>query len=300
MIFLALAIVCSTTIAVLFKLTEGRVDRIALLTVNYFAAVVLSAGLLAVNPPEARLAAEPGVLALGLIVGVLFIAGFALLSKAIGLAGMSLAASTMRLSVAVPFVASWLVWGEVPTAAQWIGLGAAGAAFMLLTWRPAAATTAEPVAVEARSAHIHGSTAAVGGILVLLFIVGGLVDTSFKAFEEEFAAGSSRAFFLLLVFGAAFVIGASVVFARRVRRGAWPQRSVIGWGIALGLANYGSAEFILLALAELPGTFVFPANNVAIVAMATLLGVAIWRERLSRTNWLGLALAAAALILLGH
>jgi len=306
--FLALAVACSTAIAVIFKVTEGRMDRMALLAVNYAVAVVVAALRMGGAPGPA----EPAALGLGVVLGALFIGGFALFSKAIGVAGISLATGTMRLSVALPFVASWLVWGEQPSAGQFAGLAAAGVALALIARRPQAEPISRPVPTasgDAAPAPLPAPEAVrepaepvapwqVAAVLAALFLAGGLVDTSFKVFEEEFAAANSRPLFLLVVFGVACGIGVAAVLARRLRTGRWPERAVLGWGLVLGVINYGSAEFILLALSALPGTFVFPANNVSVVALATVLGVVVWRERLSAANGLGLALAAAALVLL--
>jgi multidrug transporter EmrE-like cation transporter len=43
---------------------------------------------------------------------------------------------------------------------------------------------------------------------------------------------------------------------------------------------------------------VFPTNSVAIVIGAALIGSLVWKEALSRSNWIGVGLAAAALLLL--
>ena len=72
----------------------------------------------------------------------------------------------------------------------------------------------------------------------------------------------------------------------------------LGGGVLLGVLNYGSAEFFLRALEDLPGTLAYPVNHVAVLLGGTLLGVAIWKEPLGRANWLGLGLAGAALVLL--
>lgn len=293
MTFLALAVVCSTSIAVIFKLTEGRLDRVALLTVNYAAAFAVAAVLLSVDPPAQGLSADPPILVLAVFLGVLFIGGFVLFSKAIGVAGISLATATMRLSVALPFLASWFVWGEVPSMGQSVGLLLAGAAFVLMS-RPAPVSHA----LMTPDQSSWSAPVAIPLLLALLFLAGGLVDISLKTFEEEFAAENSRALFLLVVFGVAFLVGAALVGTRRVRWGTWPSRGVLGWGLVLGIVNYGSAEFMLLALREVPGTVAFPANNVAVVALATVLGIALWKERPGRVNQAGLLLALVALVML--
>jgi drug/metabolite transporter (DMT)-like permease len=119
-----------------------------------------------------------------------------------------------------------------------------------------------------------------------------------KTFEEGFAAANSRVLFLLLAFGVAFLIGLVWVVWKGISEGRWPENDTIGWGIGLGIINYGSLEFILRAINQLPGTFVFPVNNIAIVLLAAGLGVYVWGEQLSRLNKIGLGLAVIALILL--
>ncbi len=312
MLFLALAVACSLGIAMVFKLAERReYDRTALLTVNYAAASILA---IALQDPGQAEAITPGLVALGVGQGVLFIVGFWLFSLAIRLAGMGLAAGVMRLSVVIPVLASWAIWGEMPAALQFVGLALAGGAFVLVS-RPAsgdapasgnapeavrgpaaldaAEDVAGDVAPEADGTDASGGKTAL--VLGLLFLSGGLVDTLMKAFDEGFAATVDKSLFLLFVFGVAFAVGAAVVVATGVRTGRWPRREVVGWGIALGLINYASADFLLRAVAVLSGPVVFPANSVAIVLGAALLGWVIWKERLSRANLAGLALAVVAL-----
>ncbi len=300
MLFLALAVACSLTIAVVFKVAERRdLDRTALLTVNYLAGAALAVALQGAGLPSEL----PGALvALGVGQGVLFIAGFWLFALAIRQAGMGLAAGVMRLSVVVPFLASWAVWGEVPTALQLVGLGLAGVAFFLVA-RPAAEPPGKlgPPAPDGPAPEPTGDRRTVG-VLALLFLAGGVVDVNMKVFRETFsqAAGGTTPIstFLLFVFGVAFGVGALVVGWTGVRTGRWPSRAAWVWGVGLGVVNYYSAEFLLRALESLDGTVAFPANSVAIVLGAALIGRVVWGEALSRANVAGLGLAVAALLLL--
>jgi drug/metabolite transporter (DMT)-like permease len=301
MLYLALAVTCSLAIAVIFKISEHRgLDRVALLTVNYAVAFVVAVALLAtgVGAVGEGLALSPGLLALGVVTGALFIAGFVLFAYAIRVAGISLATGVMRLAVALPFLASWFVWGEVPSPAQVVGLAVAGAAFFLIARRDAPASTAHVVDV-AGAGEGHEDRLRVAGVLALLFLAGGVVDIAMKTFDEAFAATNSRALFLLMVFGVAFAIGLVFVVMKGVRTGRWPRGATVAWGVGLGVVNYGSAEFILQAIARLSGPFVFPVNNIALVIGAALIGVWVWGERLSTANRFGLGLAALALVLLG-
>lgn len=301
MLFLALAIACSLAIAVVFKVAERHdLNRTALLTVNYLAAALLAIALL-----EPTGAITSGLVGLGVAQGVLFIVGFWLFSLAIREAGMGLAAGVMRLSVAVPFLASWLIWAEVPSVWQIAGLVLAGVAFFLVA-RPSAQAPVElpPPDLSAApetltEAESVGSGRTVG-ILALLFASGGLVDLNMKVFNESFGGpdGISLRMFLLFVFGVAFLVGAIAVVVGGVRTGRWPTRQAWIWGVGLGIVNYGSAEFLLRALEVVEGPVAFPVNSVAIVLGAALIGRVVWNERLSRANVAGLGVAAVALVLL--
>ncbi|RMH55762.1 MAG: hypothetical protein D6685_13795, partial [Bacteroidetes bacterium] len=281
MIDLLLAVACSLAIGVIFKVAAQQgMDRLALLTVNYAAALLLAVGALHAAAPAAMgFAPSPGLVALGVATGALFIAGFFTLAWATEVAGLSLAVAVMRVSVVIPFLASWLIWDERPTPAQGLGLIVAGIAFFLIARR-------EPTAPSADAAVRLSvpSPGRVVQVLALLFLAGGLVDVSLKTFDEVYAAVAERDAFLVFVFGVAFVIGLGLVLRRGVRTGIWPPLASWLWGAGLGLANYGSAVFILRAIRQLSGPVVFPANNVALMIGAALLGVLVWQERLSRLN----------------
>lgn len=294
MIYLALAVACSLSIGMIFKHTGRRaIHRLELLTVNYLAASLLSLTFLWLEGRTAVIEFTPGLVVLGVSTGALFICGFFLLSVATDMAGMGLAIGVMRVSVVVPFLASWWIWGEVPSFAQGAGLLMAGTAFFLIAGgrRKSMPSTSRP-GERARS-----SSMATLVILALVFAVGGLVDTMLKAFEEIYSAENSSAMFLTIIFAVAFVIG-MLIRGPAYLRGQRLDTRAIGWGALLGAVNYGSVEFLLGAISRLSGPFVFPANNIAIVIGAAVLGVVFWREHLTRINVIGLFLAALALLLL--
>lgn len=287
MLVLALAVLCSLGVVVLFKLAERRdLDRMALLTVNYAAAAVLAA---AFGYAGRGASWSIELISLGVVQGGLFVVGFWLLSRSIRAVGIGVAAGVMRLSVVVPVLASWMIWSEVPSKFQGVGLALAGGAFFLIA-RPGET----PGPTDARAATPSWPAPL---LLVLLFVVGGAADTLNKAFAEGFS-DSLQPFFLLLVFGVAFGVGCVATVVTSLRAERWPSRNVVVWGLALGALNYGSVDFLLQAVRKLSGPFVFPANNVLIVVGAAVLGRALWEEPLSFANWVGLGVAAVALVLL--
>ena len=308
MVALAFAVACSVAIGMILKHAGRRqLDRTALLTVNYAAAVGVAVLLLAIGgrSVEEGLTLSASLVALGVGTGGVLIAGFFALAWATEVAGMSLAIGVMRVSVVVPFLASWWVWDEMPTVAQGIGMVLAMGAFFLLAHRR---STPEPVPAGGASASDASASISppvpsvdwhAAGVLALTFCLGGAVDVSMKAFEEAFGVGNSQVLFLLMAFGVAFLVGAAIVLRRGLQGGEWPTGRTAAWGMLLGIVNYGSLAFLLRAIEVLPGPFVFPANNIAIMTLAALLGVTVWGEHLSRANRIGLVLASLALLLLG-
>ncbi len=296
MLYLMLAIACNLAIAMILKYAGRQgMDRVAMLAANYAIAVVLALLFLTVGgaPAGRTLHLDPGLVALGVFAGALFIENFFIYAYATHVAGMSLAIAVMRVAVVIPFMASWWIWGETPTPTQGAGLLLATIAFFLIA-RPGRETDgAHP---ESREKGRH--RARIFGVLLLLFLGSGLVDVSLKTFDEVYASENSRALFLLMLFGVALIIGVGFVVRARLRTGRRPSPRTLRWGALLGLANYGSAAFFLRAIRELSGPFVFPVNHISLVIGGAVLGVLVWGERLARLNVIGLALAAAALVLL--
>jgi threonine/homoserine efflux transporter RhtA len=100
---------------------------------------------------------------------------------------------------------------------------------------------------------------------------------------------------------AMFALALPVAFALSLWRCAragirFNARSALG-GVALGLANFGNILFYLRAHQALPQhpAMVFASVSIGVVALGAVVGLAIFRERLSVTNLAGVALAAAAI-----
>jgi uncharacterized membrane protein len=77
------------------------------------------------------------------------------------------------------------------------------------------------------------------------------------------------------------------------------MRDVIG-GLVLGAINYGSIIFLVLAYDSgiMQKSTMLPINNLGVVLVSALAAVLIFKEKLTRYNWLGVALSLVALALL--
>ena len=73
-------------------------------------------------------------------------------------------------------------------------------------------------------------------------------------------------------------------------------------GVALGIPNYFSIYFLVQALRipYLDSATVFTLNNIAIVIVATLTGILLFKEQLSKQNWLGIILAVSSIAIIAY
>lgn len=275
MMYLILAMVSSMLVSVVMRLSEKHgATGTWKLAVNYVMCAGMS--LWFSGSPQLFPAMEglPTALLLGGVTGVLYLLGFVLLQWNTRRNGVVLPATFMKLGVIVPTVMSILFFGEAPKPLQIAGIALALAAIVL---------------IQGRSREETGSLLG----LIALLLSGGTADAMSKIFEEM-GLNALKDQFLLYTFGTALILCVALCLVRK-QRPTW--RDAL-WGLALGVPNYFSARFLLLALGDLPAVVVYPSFSVGTIVLVTAVGVLCFGERLSRRKWAALGVIAAALVLL--
>lgn len=274
MLYLILAMVSSMLVSLVMRLSEGRCrNDMTKLAVNYVMCAGLS--LLFSGTPQLFPAVEglPLTLLLGSVTGVLYLAGFVLLQWNISRNGVVLSSTFMKLGVIVPTVVAIVAFGESPRAAQIAGIALALTAIILIQGK-------------------GGSTGSLAGLITLL-LSGGTADAMSKVFEEA-CPSALKDQYLLYTFGTALLLCVVLCVVKK-QRFTWQDML---WGLALGIPNYFSARFLLLALGSVPAMVVYPSFSVGTIVLVTLVGVSCFGERLSRRKWIALGVILAALVLL--
>ena len=119
MIDLVLTIFCSTSIALIIKLSGSNNEKpIVLLAANYFIASIICLFYLIYFESQFTLQ----VVIFGLFLGLLFVLSFFAFTRAVNLAGTALATVSSRLSVIVPLMLSIIIFSEDPSLTQIIGM----------------------------------------------------------------------------------------------------------------------------------------------------------------------------------
>lgn len=271
---LILAIVCSALVAVLLRVGGSRENSMyGRFTMNYFAAVVLAA---AVSAPGGGIAAAPEsvTVLLGVVQGALYLGCFVLMQSNIQRNGVILSSTFSKLGLIVPILLSVVLFQELPSALQTVGVVAALAAIILLQGK--------------------GETAAVSraGLLFLL-LVAGVTDSMAKVFEQMGPMEQSD-LFLLCTFITALVLSLGMMLHQKERIGRWE----LIFGCLVGIPNYASGYFLLRALNDLPGVLVYPSYSAGTILLVSLAGVLFFGERQNCRQWCGMAVVLLALICL--
>lgn len=67
------------------------------------------------------------------------------------------------------------------------------------------------------------------------------------------------------------------------------------FGVLIGIPNYFSARFLLLALGSVPAVITYPVYSVATIVVISVVSVVVFRERISRRKMVALGIVVVAL-----
>jgi drug/metabolite transporter (DMT)-like permease len=275
MIYLILSIICSVTVCIIFKITKKYdTNAFQIIGINYMTAIVLCYGI--ANPDTNEITAESPWILFGLL-GILLPVIFNFLILSVKYTGIARTDAAQRLSLFIPLMASWLLFGESFNVYKIIGFICAFLALLLILKRPSG----------------HEVTNWIYPSLVLLGF--GTIDILFK----KIALYSNLPFTtsLLVVFSIAMVVsGGIVAYKLVVKKEGFKVRNIL-FGVLVGIFNFGNILCYLEAhkvFTDSPST-VFAGMNMGVVIAGTLVGVLFFREKLSKANFLGLLLALIAI-----
>jgi drug/metabolite transporter (DMT)-like permease len=281
MLNLILAVLFSTAILVAFKLFPRLGIRvIPAITVNYIVAVIF--GLLQTDT-ELSLSSFLGKpwFALSLLVGLTFIITFYLYAASTQRVGVALTSVAARMSVVIPVLLGlWLFRDPLPV------LKLAG---LLL------ALVAVYLTFKKEGKMALSLSAAL--FPLLLFLGNGTNDSLMKVVEHYYIRDDFEEF-LTVVFFVALLTGILVSLVKRERgQGAFNPRDLLA-GLVLGLLNWYSTYFFMSGMSFFDISVYVPLVSVSVVSLSALLGMFLFRERLSRINLIGIGLALVSIAII--
>ena len=279
MMYLIIAVLCSVAVSVLLKiLRQKNIDIRQTIVAGYPVAFLLTWVLL--KPDVSSIGALGNAWGIIIALGVLLPAVFIILGRAIESVGMVATDAAQRLSLIIPIVAAFLLFGEVLTGTRVLGLALGFLALAALVYRP-------------QHGIINNQAKQTPLWLFGVWLGYGVIDILFKQVAKQGAAFPLN---LFVTFGLAGLLLLVYLLITRVR---W-QGNALSAGLLLGALNMGNIYAYVRAhqvLSESP-SIVFTGMNVGVIAVATLIGVGIFKEQLNRINIVGLLLAICCVVVL--
>ncbi len=286
MLSLIFAMLCSASIALLFKVSEsGKYNRSRVTTVNYIAAFSISMLLFVLRSQSAGIRLDsifvgvnwPVVMGIGLPAGLCFFGSFVLYQQSVKDNGASLSAMAGKMGILLPMIASILFWKEWPTAYQTIGIALAISAILYINSSP--------------SSHQK-----IKASLILLFLIGGLGEFTNKLFQV-YGQSSDQSLFLFVVFATACLLSLIYTLKQAIVPGSSLKKDIL-MGLAIGIPNLFSSHFLIRALNTMAAAIAFPAFSASTILIVALLSRILFGEKLNRRSMIGLSMTIVALLLI--
>ena len=284
MIYLLLSILSSSVIFITFKVTEQfKTNLIKLITVNYLVAAILGFSFNR-HPISIPNALTSEWLPYAVLIGFSFILMFFLIGYSTRLSGVAVTTIAGKLSMVIPILFSIMYFSEKTTVLKISGLILATIAVLLTSYRPVD---------KAKNLKL---------ILLPLaiFLGSGITDSIVKYAQSYHVPNSMSLLFPAVVFLTALIIGLIFILIKPKSISKNISIAELIGGSILGIANFGSLYFFILALnnSKLDSSIVFGLNNICIVLFSILIGFVLFKEKFSRVNFAGVLMAVIAILIL--
>ncbi|MGY0401772.1 EamA family transporter [Carnobacterium jeotgali] len=301
MFYLMLAIICSASIALMFKYTENsNANRYVITSANYFIAVVISLVMIFSNKlftgmtREIPFAKDISLLSsnndyiltpyssilwglmVGGIFGCFFFLSFVYYQKSIKENGVGISGTFAKLGILIPMIFSIVIWKEFPSTTQWVGIALSLVSILIVN-------------LSQKSLEKFD----IKPTIICLFFFGGMAEFSSKIYQK-YALNDYKDVFLFALFFVALLL--SIFYTVR-KKGAITKKDILT-GFAVGIPNLFSSYFLILSLTTLKTSVVFPIYSAGSIVLINIAGFFIFKEKITKKNQIAIILTIVALVLI--
>ena len=278
MLFLILSIICSVTVGILFKIARKyTINHTQIVAWNYVFAMLFC---YATFSPDITKVNATAPWELYSVIAILLPIIFLFLAASIKHMGIVKTDAAQRLSLFIPILAAWLIFNEQFSVLKIVAFVVAVPCLVLIL---------------SKSTQNTATNWVYPAVVLMGF---GVIDILFKQISSFTSLPYTTSLFV--IFGIAMTIMIAVVAYEIILKKIVLKTSNLVFGALVGMFNFGNILFYLKAhqdFSESPST-VFAGMNLGVIVIGSLVGVLIFKEKLSKKNIVGLFLALLAIVLI--
>jgi drug/metabolite transporter (DMT)-like permease len=220
-----------------------------------------------------------------MIIGTLFIVVFNFYAFGTQKVGIAITTVANKMSLIIPVSAAIILYGDSITYLK-------GIAFLLaISGIYLSSTKGGKLSFDKRYLWL----------IILVFVGQGISDSIFNDFAQKFPNEGNYVFFMVLFFTAS--ISGILIHTGKALKTKHPfQLKSVLWGVIFGIPNFFALLYFLKALGDpnLNSSIVFPLVSIGVVVSSSLTGMFIFKEKLSKTNWIGILLSICAIYIFSY
>ncbi|MFM6953995.1 MAG: EamA family transporter [Sphingobacteriaceae bacterium] len=279
MIYVFISIFCSVIVSILLKLAKRyELNMLQAIPVNY--AIAALACIFLFKPSLSIPSQSP--MGTYTLLSLLLPSLFLILAIAVKKSGIVRTDIAQRLSLLIPLLAAFLLFGEIisPQKFSAIAIGLVAVLFSI-PWKNEQAST--------KYAWVYP---------LLVFIGMGIIDVFFKQLAAFKTIPFTTSLFWVFL-GSLAISLVFLAYQRLIKKEVLKLKNIL-FGMVLGFFNFGNILFYLKAHQALntQPSLVFTSMNIGVIALGSLVGLWVFKEKLSLLNYFGIALALLAILLI--
>ena len=284
MIDIILSILLITYLGVAFSIfPKYSIHTFQAIVINYWTCVVTGIIVSGVTPSILGKYSATNEFSYAVLIGSIFIFGFYLMAKTIEVFGLSLAIVTQRMTLLVSTIFAILYFGEAISIIKIIGIFLAILALILTNY----VAKKDRVSFQWKSVLFP----------ISVFILVATGDSILMYVERSILSESGDPRFVISVFGIAASVGTLFLGMHFMHKKIFFDLKSIIAGIILGIPNYFSLYFTMRALGSgYESSVVFPIINIAVIVLSAIIGLFVFKNKLSKVNQIGVLIAVLSII----
>ncbi len=292
MIYLILSILFSVLLLVNFRIfPKYGINTAQAIALNYPVCFISGYILMPAGQKFSMPLAENWVW-FSLLLGFGFIITFILSGASTQKIGMTITSLANNISLVIPVLFSLLVFntGEI----QFSGLNYFGLILAILAIGIATFKSGD-------TGQQQANWLTTGGLALAVFLMYGITNTAINYLNIKYIADPSRTIpvTLVMIFGAIMGGLFLLLYNYFAKKEKLELKNLMA-AITLGIPNFLSFYFLILTLGHFgnSGAFVYPVYNIGVIAVSALVSIIFFKEKISKLNTIGIALAILAIALI--